>query len=180
MADEEHVAVMQLAEKFARQAARPNSLFVIGAKHERERDACWILLQALGREQTNITSRDNPDCEFRLDGQRVGVEVTELTDERHIRRVMRGRPSDVTLWSDTEAMRHLQACINKKAAKSWAEDETKWHRRWLAIVCDEPHLGTSRWSGMFEAARLNRHWFDRVFVITYDPGRSRYAVCEVP
>jgi hypothetical protein len=119
---------------------------------------------------------DPPDCEaIAPDGQRIGIEVTELVDPKGIKNAKAGRRYDWATWDQAKLESHLVSRVTAKDHPTTLQGGP-YQRYWLVIHCDEPELEYERvqillndWPGA--ATTL----IDDAFLLfSYDP---RYDLC---
>ena len=146
-----------------------------------------------------------PDCLGEIDGEKIGVEVTELVCQEAIeaypeipRLVEPGpeqflglleqlaslpRPPIFVVWTLDAFQEHLNERVQEKDKRV---KDSSLSKQFLLIVTDEPWLGEATLSKYLKATKLQqpRH-FDGVYVMgSYTPnpagkGRGRYPVFEV-
>ena len=113
----------------------------------------------------NADPNELPDCHAKLDGERIGIEVTELIEPRQ-------------QWSDWPLARfeeRLAAIIAKKDEKAGALERavglSRLQQLWLVIATDEPLLVPRLIREYLATIRLPKpSRFDAVFVLgPYEP-----------
>ena len=172
---------------------------------------CWMEVGATsdwaeemnsqGHQIDTDTIRKNPeiypDCLTEMDGEKIGIEVTELVDtngiKEHPDNPRYGGPEQFLrefaiplprLWSSDKLEKELVAIVRRKDEKGKSNSLSK---QFLLIVTDEPGLDEAILSECLKAITLQqpRH-FDGVYVMmSYVPnpagkGRGHHSVFEVP
>lgn len=151
-----------------------------------ERGAAEAILTAAGIEFEGLISRDQgqdpPDCEARIDGQRVGIEVTELVHERTLARSMKAikqrgqgkepdKPEAYVVWNRDMLLSALQERIKDKDE---AEQKGGPYDRYFLVVCtDETFLNAmdvETWltGATFQASRITAV----LFGLSYRPSHQ--------
>ena len=154
--------------------------------------------------QINIcTIRKNteryPDCLAEMDGEKIGVEVTELVDENAIKE----HPKIPPLVEPVEPGPHALDKLPQPMPPEWSSDKFEQRlneivqrkdrrvkdgslsKQFLLIVTCEPYLDEETLSGYLKTIKLQQPWhFDGVYVMgSYMPdpdGEGHYPVFEVP
>ncbi|MDE2715582.1 MAG: hypothetical protein OXI33_01015 [Chloroflexota bacterium] len=142
-------------------------------------------------------SETYPDCIAEMDGEKIGVEVTELVDENAIKRhpgnpryegpvqFMRKFPQPPPPeWPFEKFERHLQERVRHKDVRV---KDGSLSKQFLLVVTDEPWLDEATLAEHLKTIKLQRpRHFDGVFVMTSyvpDPagrGGGHYPIFEVP
>ena len=139
---------------------------------------------------SNADPNELPDCHARLDGELIGIEVTELIEARQ-------QWSD---WSLERFKERLAAIIAKKDQKAGTPERvaalSRLHQLWLVIATDEPLLVPKLIGEYLATIRITKpSRFDAVFVLgPYEPINNaamagteheaegegaQYSACEV-
>jgi hypothetical protein len=124
---------------------------------------------------------DPPDCEAEdLNGNRIGIEVTELVDPLTIEKL---KNTGVYEWAEWDRVKLVRAIKQRLRAKD-KPGKTKggpYGNYVVVIHTDEPYLNeafvTERLSGIcFERARLVKRAF---LLLSYDPAVKAYPYVEL-
>jgi hypothetical protein len=111
-------------------------------------------------------NNDPPDCEaMSFEGERIGIEVTELVDKGSIRASKRNQSIPFEPWTKSQLYNCLRTRIEKKGQTSEVKGGP-YNQYILIIFCDEPRVldyGLIEYvrSCEFEAAKL----LDKVFFL---------------
>jgi hypothetical protein len=155
-----------------------------------EHGAAQEILTAAGIAFEGLISRDRgqdpPDCEAVIDGKRVGIEVTELVDERTLGRSMKAikereqgrepeKPEAYVVWDRAMLLGELQKRIEDK--DQGGQKGGPYHRYFLVICTDETFLNAANveeWltGAVFQASRIT----DVLFGLSY---HSSHQSCPV-
>jgi hypothetical protein len=123
---------------------------------------------------------DPPDCEaVSVDGERIGIEITELVDGRSIEAARLDKPYD---WKDWKGalVPELQKLVHRKD-KPGGVNGGPYSQYVLLIFSDEPwlerdHVERSRKEHSFDTAALITRAF---LLLSYDPFLRRYPYYEL-
>jgi hypothetical protein len=141
--------------------------------------ANYLLLnshQEEGKVSLNIVERDPPDALMIMaDGRRIGIEITELVDEKAIKRAHRSKRERLSLdfdcahWDSDRTRQFLVAQItakdNKLAAVAAAYDELL-----LVVVTDETMIDEPTAAAAVSNISVSTCFLDRAFlVLSYHP-----------
>ena len=124
---------------------------------------------------------DPPDCEARdLDGNLVGIEVTELVDPKAIQAVKVGQPYAWAEWDSPK----LIAAVNDRLHKKDVPGRIKggpYKSYVLLIHTDEPILNEHYVKVLLKKTCFaKRNLIDRAFLlISYDPESRSYPFLEL-
>lgn len=101
------------------------------------------VFKALGLDDRQLASRgpgkDPPDCTATIDGEQVGIEITELLDRGTLERRIKGDQRR-HLWTRDEFLAALKAIINRKDHPTSIYGGP-YSRYILVVRTDEFHLG---------------------------------------
>jgi len=115
--------------------------------------------------------KDPPDCEATgVDGQRIGIEVTELVDGESIAAARCDEPTEWKPWETNDLLEALQSRISEKDRPSELKGGP-YDEYVLVIYCDEPRVLNF---SLIEAIRAHTfEWttlIDRaIFLMSYSP-----------
>ena len=121
--------------------------------------------------EPNPTPNELPDCHARLDGKRIGIEVTELIEPFE----------HWTDWPLERFREKLAASIDKKDRKAGKPERvpalSRLHQLWLVIATDERLLTPELIEEHLAWIRLTKPvHFDAVFVLgPYEPRENAVA-----
>ena len=140
-----------------------------------------------------------PDCLAEMDGEKIGIEVTELVDEEAIDEHPKIPPLVAPVEPGPHALDKLpqpmppewpsnkfERCLNKRVqSKDERVKDGSLSKQFLLIVTDEPWLDEATLSEYLETIRLQRpRYFDGIFVMgSYVPdgeGRGHHPIFEAP
>lgn len=148
-------------------------------------------LEAFGKEgnffldSNSIMSRgrgnDPPDCEAKdLDGNPVGIEVTELVDPEAI---IAFKKNQVYEWAEWDKAKLIDAINNRLDSKNIPERiKGGPYKSYIIIIyTDEPVLNADYAKALLKGYRFaKRNLFDRAFLfIFYDPIYKTYPYIEL-
>jgi hypothetical protein len=167
--------------------ARPwNGYWAWKDKPVGEHGAAHEILTGAGIPFEGLVSRDQgqdpPDCEAKIDGQRVGIEITELVHQRTMERSLRAQRERARgqepekeevyfVWDRAKLLQHLQDRID---AKDRAEPKGgPYSRYFLVIHTDEMFLDAAQvdeWltGATFRANRIT----DALLGLSYHPAHN--------
>ena len=137
-------------------------------------------LLALGKPvsgKLTSVSADPPDVLLLTnDGKRIGIEVTELVDqkavERHHRRMRQGQPIlyDWGTWTDRSVADALEQIVSRKDDKLSAVNDNAYDELILGICTDEAFIDEGLAKRAVELCRPQAGHIDRAFlVLGYQP-----------
>jgi hypothetical protein len=132
------------------------------------------VLSASGIKLNDLSSRgreDPPDCDAIIDGERCGIEVTELVHEKTLKKTIEGSPQ-YFLWDRNDLLSTLQRLIDRKDVPEKIKGGP-YARYILIIVTDEFVLGQDEVSAFLEGARFKaRIISDAFFALSYHPSHN--------
>jgi hypothetical protein len=131
------------------------------------------------------TDADPPDCTAMVNGVSTGIEVTELVDEKALKRSIEAlavSPAGRQVyrnWSQEDLLRHLQALISKKEGGKW--NSGTYQCRMLVIHTDEMTLSRDTATRFLNGHRFTAGFFnDVVLVLSYDPSTQDHPTFRLP
>lgn len=133
-------------------------------------------LQAAGYAIQSLMpcEKDPPDCEAQIDGLLVGIEVTELVDQKAIERFKRTKNSfQFSDWTEQTLESALSKRIRRKDVPEQVQ-EYRYDRYLLVIHCDEPELTAQRvehYASRFSA--VTKLIDEALLILSYDPKLGR-------
>jgi hypothetical protein len=139
------------------------------------------ILVAAGCKVEELTSRtdDPPDCEALIDGQRCGIEATELVHEKALALTLRTKQELLYVWDKDSLRQELQARIIRKDRP----DKVKggpYQRYILVIFTDEFFLDRSAVEHYLDGASFRVKFISDVFLgLSYDPKIGRCPVLKL-
>jgi hypothetical protein len=196
MSDEEtegEASYAQIIAGIIKSNARPwNGYWAWKDKQVAEHGAAQEILMAAGIAVEGLVSRDQgqdpPDCEAIIDGQRVGIEVTELVHQRTMKRSMKAQkereqgqePKKVEqhfVWDRAKLLHDLQERIDDKDR---AEPKGPYKRYFLVVCIDEMYLNAAdveEWltGATFRASRIT----DVLLGLSYHPAHQCCPVFQL-
>jgi hypothetical protein len=111
---------------------------------------------------------DPPDCEGYLEGQRCGVEVSELVHEPTLRATIKGKPQ-YFLWERNDLVEKIQERISRKDRVDHVKGGP-YDRYFLVLMTDEFMLGREQVNRFLEGYSFTSHMItDVVLGLSYDP-----------
>jgi hypothetical protein len=156
-------------------------------KRQAELHAARVLSNYLLRDhqrgekaRLEIIENDPPDTLLVLaNGRRIGIEVTELVDEKAIRKANRkkraGLPFDYDCanWNSNRATQSLLSQIAAKDVKLASASEA-YDELLLVIVTDETMMDESTAALAVSGVSISTRFFDRAFlVLSYHPAADK-------
>ena len=130
-----------------------------------------ILITAGLKIEGDVTNRtdDPPDCEAVIDGERCGIEATELVHQKALEQTKRTGQELHFAWDKESFCRELQARITRKDSA----DKVKGgpYRRYILVVfTDELFLDRKTVEGFIAGASFSATFITDVFLgLSYDP-----------
>jgi hypothetical protein len=116
---------------------------------------------------------DPPDCVAMFDGERAGIEVTELVDAGARKRTEAGN-STYRDWDQPSFLGRIQEIIDGKAAKPFQGGP--YARKVLVIWTDEPDLARATVERFLAGQRFQPRTFDHVVLgLDYHPTHKYVA-----
>jgi hypothetical protein len=106
--------------------------------------------------------QDPPDCVAMVDGDRWGIEITELINTDSFPRRLRGEERLHYEWTDAEIVTHLAALVEQKDAKPFAGGP--YVSKMLVIVAAEMHTERARLDPLLETFSVKCEQFTHVCV----------------
>ena len=140
-------------------------------KPEMERGVVQDVLTAAGLKVNGLTNRtqDPPDCEAVIDGQRCGIEVTELVHEKALRRSISKGEIVHFAWTRDDLCRELQSRISRKDRAEKVKGGP-YQRYILVIVTDELFLDHSTVENFVADSSFRTKLISDIFLgLSYDP-----------
>ena len=130
-------------------------------------------------QNLRIRELDPPDCEAEIDGEIVGIEVTELVDQAAIETAKRMGSPPFVAW-DVEKFR--KAVTERVAAKDQPHKQKggPYSRYFLIIHTDEPDLSREKISTFVRPMHFETRLItDIVLVLSYDPSDQAYPTFPI-
>jgi hypothetical protein len=153
-------------------------------KCELEVGAALEVLRTAGHsvEQLAAREKDPPDCEALVDGQRCGIEVTELVHQTALELSEQGGKENEChfVWERDDFEQELRKRIDRKDQPGGVKGGP-YHRYFLVIVTDEMVLDRNTVERFLaDLSFETRLITDILFGISYDPSIKRCPVLRVP
>jgi hypothetical protein len=134
----------------------------------------------VGKISIEIVENDPPDVLLTLsNGHRVGIEVTELVDEKAIRNAHRRKRLGLAVdyafadWGKSRATKSLLSRITVKD-KKLASAAGLYDELYLAIVTDETMMDESAANQAVSDLQISTRFLDRAFLIlSYHPAADK-------
>ena len=147
-------------------------------KQQQEIGAVLCLFESIEKQNNlqhfNVLPRDEgedpPDCEaIDQNQQTIGIEVTELVDEKTIKNQLHGKPFDWADWDKTKLLHKIRERISAKD-KPTKMKGGPYDKYVLLIHTEEPGLPYQKASALLEDVALdNMRLIDDVYLLfSYD------------
>ena len=138
-----------------------------------EQNAARDILSAAAFSVERLSSCEDanlpPDCEAIVDGLDAGIEVTELVNEKRLKRSLEGKIKPFN-WHDRKFSEALQNIIDEKSGGGPRWQGGPYDRRLLIIHADEPDLSSDIISRFLDGRRFTTAFFsDVVLGLSYEP-----------
>ena len=136
------------------------------------------------KRQTSVISRkdDPPDCEIIVqDGERIGVEITELVDQEAIEEFKRSGDSltNHSEWSNAKFVDRVSKIVKRKDDPHRVNGGP-YDRYILLLHTDEAELNAEQVEKMAESLSINTLTIDEVWIlVSYDPNRNGYPMIQI-
>jgi hypothetical protein len=118
-------------------------------KNEKEIGICSSFIRVIFNEDDieslDLVSKDPPDCLLILKGQKIGIELTELVDQKEIEKNIKCKGQFVPcFWGKTEVENELNRIITSKEKKAKDKMHHQYDDYILLIHSDEPKIDRNK------------------------------------
>jgi hypothetical protein len=130
------------------------------------------LLGAAGFDVDELMARadDPPDCEALVNGERCGIEATELVHQKALKRSVSGEQELHFIWDKRSLCTELQARIDRKDRGAANAKGGPYQKYILVMHTDELFLDRLSVAGFLEDASFNATFITDAFLgLSYDP-----------
>jgi hypothetical protein len=137
-----------------------------------------ILLTAGLKIEGDVTKRtdDPPDCEAVIDGERCGIEATELVHQEALQRTKQSGQELHFVWDKENFCRELQSRITRKDRADNVKG-APYQRYILVIFTDEFFLNRNDVEGFIAGTSFRATFITDVFLgLSYDATIKEYPV----
>jgi hypothetical protein len=152
-------------------------------KRQGEASAAKQVLTDAGHQIVGLRARgegqDPPDCEAMIDGQRCGIEVSELLDQDTLEHFIQGGTGEPFSWQPEDLYSALQNRIDRKDCPTELKGGP-YERYFLVIVTDEPFLDRESVEQFLAGATFQTHLItDAYLALSFHPELGGKGSCPI-
>ena len=146
-------------------------------KEELERDCADEIESS---QQHPGGKNDPPDYRLTMkSGETWGVEITELVDQKAVKKTKRAGESVFPVWSDEQLVAKFRKFVSRKDGARNVGGGL-YDQYVLLVHVDEPDLEAARLSKLLGVMTFKMRLIDRIYVlVSYDPRTQRYPLLKL-